>query len=60
MLELFLNPAYLAVGGALLSAPIIIHLINRMKFRRSGCFDVGIQCGGWGKVIVELSMKDKD
>ncbi len=32
---------------------------NQMKFRRSGCFDVGIQCGGWGKVIVELSMADK-
>ena len=34
MLELFLNPAYLAVGGSLITAPIIIHLINRMKFRR--------------------------
>lgn len=32
---------------------------NEMKFRRSGCFDVGIQCGGWGKVVVELSMTDK-
>lgn len=29
---------------------------NEMKFRRSGCFDVGVQCGGWGKVIVEISM----
>ena len=33
---------------------------NTMKFRRSGCFDVGVQCGGWGKVIVELSMIDQD
>ncbi len=32
---------------------------NQMKFRRSGCFDVGVQCGGWGKVVVELSMTDK-
>ena len=32
---------------------------NEMKFRRSGCFDVGMQCGGWGKVIVELSMTNK-
>jgi uncharacterized repeat protein (TIGR04076 family) len=32
---------------------------NGMKFRRSGCFDVGIQCGGWGKVVVELSVEDK-
>lgn len=34
MFEFFLNPAFLAVGGSLVSAPIIIHLINRMKFRR--------------------------
>src|SRR2546421_5124630 len=34
MLELFTNPGYLAAGGALVSAPIIIHLINRMRFRR--------------------------
>jgi uncharacterized repeat protein (TIGR04076 family) len=31
---------------------------NRMRFRRTGCFDVGIGCGGWGKVVVELSMID--
>src|SRR6516162_2373890 len=34
MLEIFTNPAYLAAGGALVSAPIIIHLINRMRFKR--------------------------
>lgn len=34
MLELFANPAYLAAGTALVSAPIIIHLINRMRFKR--------------------------
>src|SRR5437660_214705 len=34
MFESFLNPAYLAAGTALLSVPIIIHLINRMRFRR--------------------------
>jgi hypothetical protein len=34
MLEQFLNPGYLAIGGALVSAPIIIHLINRMRFKR--------------------------
>src|SRR5262249_51055832 len=31
---LFLNPANMIVGGALISSPIIIHLINRMRFRR--------------------------
>src|SRR5262245_44579841 len=34
MLDLFANPGYLAAGGALISAPIIIHLINRMRFKR--------------------------
>jgi hypothetical protein len=34
MLELFSNPGFLAVAGALISAPIIIHLINRMRFKR--------------------------
>src|SRR5438270_6195274 len=34
MLTTFLNPAYLFAGLALISVPIIIHLINRMRFRR--------------------------
>src|SRR5919199_4538240 len=34
MLDLFLRPEYLAAGGALVSVPIIIHLINRLRFRR--------------------------
>src|SRR5438067_5638050 len=32
--SLFLNPAALTLGGALVSAPILIHLINRMRFKR--------------------------
>src|SRR5437764_8891970 len=34
MFQLFLNPAYAIAGIALISAPIIIHLINRMRFKR--------------------------
>src|SRR2546421_6437044 len=34
MFDLFLNPAYFIAGLALISVPIIIHLINRMRFRR--------------------------
>src|SRR6202795_4660051 len=33
-MELFLNPWAMVAGGALVSAPIIIHLINRMRFKR--------------------------
>src|SRR6266849_9596590 len=34
MLEFFTNPGFLAVAAALVSAPIIIHLINRMRYKR--------------------------
>src|SRR5437867_3132693 len=34
MLESFLNPGFVAAGLTLISLPIIIHLINRMRFKR--------------------------
>jgi len=33
---------------------------NEMRFRRAGCFDVGVQCGGWGHIVLELSAEDRD
>jgi uncharacterized repeat protein (TIGR04076 family) len=27
---------------------------NQMRFRRAGCIDVGLACGGWGRVVLEL------
>src|SRR6516225_6746292 len=33
-MEFFTHPWYMAAGGALISSPILIHLINRMRFRR--------------------------
>src|SRR5436305_10552077 len=33
-MEFFVNPWFMAAGGALVSSPIIIHLINRMRFKR--------------------------
>jgi hypothetical protein len=33
-MEFFLTPAYMIAGAALISAPIIIHLINRMRYKR--------------------------
>ncbi len=32
---------------------------NGMRFRRAGCLDVGVQCGGWGRVVLELSVEDR-
>ncbi len=34
MFDTFLNPGYVAAGAALVSLPIAIHLINRMRFKR--------------------------
>src|SRR6516164_8040067 len=33
-MELFLHPWYMVAGGLLISSPIIIHLINRLRFKR--------------------------
>ena len=32
---------------------------NEMRFKRTGCFDVGVQCGGWGHIVMELKVKDR-
>src|SRR5688572_13854165 len=34
MFSLFLNPYTMVAGAALVSSPIIIHLINRLRYRR--------------------------
>lgn len=32
---------------------------NEMRFKRTGCFDVGVQCGGWGHIVMELRVIDR-
>ncbi len=32
---------------------------NEMRFKRAGCFDVGVQCGGWGHIVMELRVEDR-
>ena len=32
---------------------------NEIRFKRVGCFDVGLQCGGWGRVVLELRVEDR-
>jgi hypothetical protein len=34
MVDWFLNPAFLAAAAALVSVPIVIHLINRVRFKK--------------------------
>ncbi len=32
---------------------------NQLCFRHGGCYDVGVKCGGWGRVVVEASVVDR-
>ncbi len=32
---------------------------NEMRFKRAGCFDVGVHCGGWGHIIMEIKVEDR-
>lgn len=32
---------------------------NDIRFKRAGCFDVGVQCGGWGRIVLEISVQDR-
>jgi uncharacterized repeat protein (TIGR04076 family) len=32
---------------------------NETRFKRVGCFDVGVRCGGWGHIVMELRVEDR-
>ena len=32
---------------------------NEMRFKRAGCFDVGVKCGGWGRIVMEIKVEDR-
>ncbi|MEW6335240.1 MAG: hypothetical protein AB1558_13315 [Thermodesulfobacteriota bacterium] len=32
---------------------------NTMRFNRVGCFDVGVRCGGWGRIAMEVKVEDR-
>lgn len=32
---------------------------NEMRFRRAACFDVGVECGGWGRIVMEISVEER-
>jgi hypothetical protein len=33
---------------------------NEVMFNRTGCFDVGHACGGWGHVVLEVRAEPRD
>jgi uncharacterized repeat protein (TIGR04076 family) len=55
-------------GYSLNSAMMMIFAANEMlyagvdpdeiRFKRSSCFDVGIECGGWGNIVLELKIEN--
>jgi uncharacterized repeat protein (TIGR04076 family) len=32
---------------------------NEMRFKRAGCFDVGVACEGWGRIVMEIRVEDR-
>ena len=32
---------------------------NEMRFNRLGCFDVGVRCGDWGNIVMEIRVEDR-
>ncbi|MBU2510774.1 hypothetical protein KJ966_05535 [bacterium] len=32
---------------------------NQACFKRVGCHDVGVKCGGWGHIAMEIKMEDR-
>ena len=32
---------------------------QEIRFKRASCFDVGLQCGGWGQIVLELKVEDR-
>jgi len=33
---------------------------NEMQFKRTNCFDVGLKCGGFGRIVMEISVQDRN
>jgi uncharacterized repeat protein (TIGR04076 family) len=33
---------------------------NEMRFKRVDCLDVSLQCGGWGRVVMEIRVQDRE
>ena len=64
-----LSPKRICVHAlSVLSGPIVVvnELFyagvdpNDMRLNRVGCFDVGIQCGGWGHIALEVKVEDRE
>lgn len=32
---------------------------SKIRFKRAGCFDVGVTCDGWGHIIMEVKVEER-
>jgi uncharacterized repeat protein (TIGR04076 family) len=32
---------------------------SKIRFNKAGCFDVGVACGGWGHIIMEIRVEER-
>lgn len=54
-----------ALHSIALAMPALAELIyagidpNNMRFNRFGCVDVGVKCGGWGHIVMEIKVEDR-
>jgi uncharacterized repeat protein (TIGR04076 family) len=32
---------------------------KKIRFKRTGCFDVGVTCGGWGHITMEIKVEER-
>ena len=61
------NPKRICIY-ALAELPKFIFAINeliyagadpKIRFPRTGCFDVGVACGGWGHIVMEIKVEQR-
>jgi uncharacterized repeat protein (TIGR04076 family) len=54
-----------ALHSVSLAMPALAELLyagadpNKMRFKRFGCVDVGVRCGGWGHIVMEVKVEDR-
>jgi uncharacterized repeat protein (TIGR04076 family) len=55
-----------ALHSVALAIPALAELLyaginpNEMRFKRFGCPDVGVKCGGWGHIVMEMRVEDRN
>ncbi len=60
------NPERMCLGALYPLGPLVyavseLHYAdadpNALRFNRTNCFDVGVRCGGWGRLVMEVRVE---